>query len=103
MANKKYLDSKKYWVEKSNSFSDRYRSKYSFGESIVYNFLNERFDKISNLVQNNITPHAKIIDIGCGSGIFLKKCAKFNPSYMVAVDFSENMLSEAKKKSAFGI
>lgn len=97
MKNDKYSDSKKYWTENSDDFSDRYRSKRSFGETIVYNFLNARFKKISKLIEKNITPQAKIIDIGCGSGIFLKQCARFNPNRMAAVDFSEKMLCEAKK------
>ena len=39
----------------------------------------------------------KILDIGCGPGIYLVTLAKRNPGKIVGLDFSEEMLNQAKK------
>lgn len=39
----------------------------------------------------------KILDIGCGPGVYLVTLAKRQPKKIVGVDFSEEMLSKAKK------
>ncbi len=39
----------------------------------------------------------KILDIGCGPGVYLVTLAKKQPKKIVGVDFSEEMLNKAKK------
>lgn len=41
----------------------------------------------------------KILDIGCGTGIFTFLFDKYNPSKLVGLDISESMLSIARKKA----
>jgi len=53
----------------------------------------KEFDLILPFIKSNI----KIADIGCGNGRFFKFLSKHIPTKYTGVDFSKNLLKEAKK------
>lgn len=103
MHNLKNKDSKQqdvdiYWQKKSRNFSAHYNKKQkSFYQRFVNRFLNSRFDIISDLIKKDINQDSIIVDIGCGSGIYLNYCAGFNPREIIGIDYSESMINQVKE------
>jgi|TARA_B100002052_G_scaffold251811_1_gene240108 SAM-dependent methyltransferase len=66
---------------------------------------NKFYKAISNLYEDfllylkNNTPNRKVLDYGCGKGIFAEKVTTFNPSKLTAIDISETAIGIAKNKS----
>ena len=44
-----------------------------------------------------INSNTSILDVGCGSGVFMKELIKFKPNVLHGLEPSENMLKKAKK------
>jgi len=98
---KKQKDSDNYWYEKSKNFSDQYqKEKTSFWQKFVQNFLDKRFKIISKLIENNVNQESVVIDIGCGSGVYIKYAAQFNPKEIIGIDYSDQMLETARTELA---
>ncbi len=56
----------------------------------------EKLKFITYLV--NIEENSSVIDLACGTGIMTKFLLEYKPSYLLGVDFSENMIEIAKSK-----
>lgn len=54
--------------------------------------------KIRCLVTLGITPGARILDVGCGTGILTPVLLETNPSYLLGIDLSPGMIQQAKQK-----
>jgi len=101
MLAKKQKASDNYWYEKSKNFSDQYqKEKTSFWQRFVQNFLDKRFKIISRLIEGNINSDSVVIDIGCGSGVYIKQAALFNPKEIIGIDYSDQMLETARTELA---
>lgn len=75
------------------------------------NFFNDRaavWDKLSAahdpeklcvmLILSDIQPGSVILDVGCGTGVLEPYLMAYSPAKVIAVDFAENMIAEAKAK-----
>ena len=73
-----------------NKVADRYNDNSSKGIWAIFRKLE------SEAVKDLLDPFQKMtcVELGCGSGFYTKYLASFNPTFLVAVDLSENMLKE---------
>jgi ubiquinone/menaquinone biosynthesis C-methylase UbiE len=78
------------------AFYDQVALVYLYLQSRAYDGIEKRMCYL--IEKNLIAPNDRIIDVGCGSGLYdglLSQMAK--NGYVVAIDFSKNMVIEAKK------
>jgi ubiquinone/menaquinone biosynthesis C-methylase UbiE len=83
-----------YWHQNSPAFSNQYKSFLGMPLSWVGLFLHQRYKCITFLL--NSIPGKIFLDIGCGSGIFLKWAISHN-FFAYGIDYSEQMLDLSKK------
>lgn len=50
------------------------------------------------LYLSDIAPHSVILDVGCGTGVLEPYLLEYDPSVVLAVDFADSMIEEAKRK-----
>src|ERR1700758_3747246 len=98
---------KKYWEENIEGFSGFYDTKSE--ENISGNFLISFFYKklifpmekkymfvrhtcVSNFIESNIKDGMKVADIGCGSGVYVKKMIQ-KGAFVYAFDYAESALN----------
>ncbi len=79
-----------YWWKNSPAFSNQYYTIWDIPLSPVGVFLNLRYKKISQIL-NNIRGNI-VLDIGCGSGVFMQKLIADN-RYPIGIDYSAQMLN----------
>ena len=73
-----------------NAVAENYNDKSSKGIwELLRNLESTAVIKAMNSIQGK-----KCLELGCGAGFYTKILAKGNPSLLVAVDISENMLNE---------
>lgn len=64
-------------------------------------FYDERYEDIQKrkfrTIKEEIKKAERVLDVGCGTGLFLREIST-QASFVVGVDFSFNMLKEAKKR-----
>ncbi|ACC97810.1 Methyltransferase family protein [Elusimicrobium minutum Pei191] len=59
----------------------------------------EVYAKIEQILAKcEITQKAKILDIGCGTGVLFPFLSKYNPGEILSIDLSSKMLEEFKRK-----
>ena len=95
--NNRDLDlSNRFWQDEPNKFYEHYISSINPISFFAKLFLEQRnVWALSNVVLNK--DHV-IADIGCGSGTLLEQLAN-SSKYVYAIDISEQMLEEAKRKN----
>ncbi|MCI8756365.1 MAG: class I SAM-dependent methyltransferase [Oscillospiraceae bacterium] len=54
--------------------------------------------KIRCLVTLGITPGARVLDIGCGTGVLTPFLLETKPAYLLGIDLSSGMIQRAKEK-----
>ena len=67
-------------------------------ENKYYKALHNLYDDFLILLQNK-TPGKKVLDFGCGNGVYTEKVLNFNPSKITAIDISEKAIEVAKSKN----
>jgi len=77
-----------------NNVSDIYDSLYRDETSIKENNI------VKNILNNNINKHDKILDLGCGTGLFLELYYNYN---YIGIDCSKKMVDIAKRKYPFNV
>jgi ubiquinone/menaquinone biosynthesis C-methylase UbiE len=88
-----------YWQEQSDKFAGYYgQAKKGFWRKFVHNFLDSRFKIISGLISKGINRDSVVVDIGCGSGIYLTYLARFRPKQIIGLDYSQQMIEIAREK-----
>ncbi len=77
--------------------SDRQSREAMHGNEYVHRFSNQRqIARVARLVERiQLPPDAKIMDVGCGTGILARLLAPKYGSY-TGIDFSEAMLQQAR-------
>lgn len=87
-----------YWKDKSESFSRYYDETKGVKNFFINAFLKKRMSKIFSMV--DIGRSARVLDLGCGSGAFIKPLSKMGAE-VTGVDSSKSMLSlaDARLKS----
>lgn len=79
-----------------SNYYDKMNNFISFGSHFIL--------KILVIQELQITPHARILDICCGTGDFTKIISKlYQHTKIIGIDFSQNMLKLAKKKNPKGV
>ena len=66
-----------------------------------YRYINNRWDEVIYKLMNhyNLSPTAKILDVGCGKGFFLFDFLKINPnSEVYGIDISEYAIQNCKEE-----
>jgi SAM-dependent methyltransferase len=98
------MDKKKFWEKKIQTWEkDRYgpvrdNSTVDSGTSnIAGSSLRFRFEKAAEILKPYVDDK-KILDLGCGTGIFFNELQKTNFSHYTGVDLAESAILEAKKK-----
>lgn len=86
---------KKYWLDTPELFSEQYKFSLFNLLSPTKTFLHSRRKKVLSLVGN--VKGKKILDVGCGSGIFMIDFAKMGAK-VVGIDYSDKMLNSAKRE-----
>lgn len=77
-----------------NKVSSIYDSLYTDEISIMENNI------IKNTLINNINKYDKILDLGCGTGLFLELCYNYN---YIGIDYSDKMIEIARQKYPFNV
>lgn len=98
-------DQKAYWENKiiaweKTIYSDKNATKTSTLEKLASHFrgiLKKRLDVAEQLVGLYIKGET-IIDLGCGSGILIKRLLKYNPKRIIGVDLAESAIKLAENK-----
>lgn len=85
----------KYWQKTPDFFSEKYQTDFIKLLSPVNLFLLLRRNKALKLA--GYVKGKKILDIGCGSGVFMIDFAN-RGAYVAGVDYSQKMLDIAKKE-----
>src|SRR3989304_9892130 len=88
----------KYWINTPELFSEKYRKNLFKLLSPVNLFLLSRRKKVLELSGN--VKDKKILDVGCGSGIFVMDFVK-GGAKVFGIDYSQKMLDLAKKELDF--
>ncbi len=92
------MDKKKFWENKIQTWEEK---RYGKGEdknsSIAGSSLQFRFEKAAELLKPHVEGK-KILDLGCGTGIFYEELQKTNFLHYTGVDLAESAILEAKKK-----
>ncbi len=86
---------KKYWLNTPELFSEKYKNSFITSLSPVNWFLLARRRKtidFAGLVKNQ-----KILDVGCGSGVFMIEFIK-KGAYVIGADYSQKMLDLARRE-----
>ena len=86
---------KKYWQNTPEFFSEKYKINFLKLVSPVNLFLYARRKESLKLAGS--VKGKKILDVGCGSGVFLLEFIKMEAK-VVGVDYSQKMLNIAKKE-----
>ncbi len=86
---------KNYWIQTPELFAEKYTNSIISLFSPANAFLYSRRKKVLQLVGN--LKGKKVLDIGCGSGIFMIDFAKRGAN-VVGIDYSQKMLDMAKKQ-----
>lgn len=86
---------KKYWIQTPELFAEKYTNSTINLLSPANAFLYSRRKKVIQLAGN--LRGKKVLDIGCGSGIFMIDFVKRGAS-VVGIDYSQKMLDLAKKQ-----
>ena len=86
---------KKYWQKTPEFFSEKYKANFFQLLSPVNLFLLARRKKALQLAGN--VKDKKILDVGCGSGIFMIDFIK-RGAYVIGIDYSQKMLDITKKE-----
>lgn len=55
-------------------------------------------DKLRCLATLSVTPGARVLDVGCGTGVMTPFLLEREPSYLLGVDFSPAMIEQATQK-----
>src|SRR3989344_1447352 len=84
---------KKYWQNTPGSFSEKYQTNFLKLASPVNLFLYLRRKEVLKLAGS--IKGKKILDVGCGSGVFLLEFIKMGAT-VVGIDYSQKMLSMAE-------
>lgn len=92
----KQSSSNEYWQRQGGNFAEHYQRTKSFWQKFVYNFLNARYKIIIGLINKKINADYVVLDLGCGSGVYLDYCLRFNPKEAIGIDYSEEMLNQAR-------
>lgn len=86
---------KKYWQSSPELFSEKYKTNFVQLFSPVNWFLLARRKKALLMCGN--VKNKKILDVGCGSGVFIIEFIK-RGAYVVGIDYSQKMLDLAKQE-----
>lgn len=86
---------KKYWQFTPELFSEKYEINYLSLLSPVNMFLLRRRKKALEIAGN--IKGQKILDVGCGSGVFMMEFIKRGAT-VIGIDYSQKMLDLAKKE-----
>lgn len=86
---------KKYWLNTPEFFSEKYENSFIQSLSPVNAFLTARRKKVLKLAGN--VKNKKILDVGCGSGIFMLDFTKQGAT-VTGVDYSQKMLDLAGRE-----
>lgn len=86
---------KKYWQNTPERFFEQYNISALKLISPVNLFLHARRRKVLSLAGD--VSGKKILDVGCGSGVFMVEFIK-RGAYITGIDYSEKMLKEAAKQ-----
>lgn len=92
----KQSSSNEYWQRQAGNFAEHYQRTKSFWRKFVHNFLNARYKIITELINKKNNAGCVILDLGCGSGVYLNYCLQFNPKELIGIDYSEEMLNQAR-------
>ena len=84
---------KKYWQNTPVFFSEKYKTNFLKLASPVNLFLHLRRKKVLKL--SGSVKGKKILDVGCGSGVFLLEFIKMGAK-VVGIDYSQKMLNMAE-------
>ena len=98
------FDKKKFWEQKIRTWE---KDRYGVGEdgnliksksgNISGSSLQFRFEKAAEILKPYVDGK-KILDLGCGTGIFFKELQKTNVAHYTGVDLAESAILETKKK-----
>lgn len=110
--NNRKLSTKEYWKENIEAFGKFY-NKNSEEEIIAPKLIGllyrtfifplerrvtlERHRKTADFIKRNVTPDMKVIDLGCGTGIFATEIL-LRGAHVLAVDYVESALSATKRR-----
>lgn len=86
---------RKYWLNTPEFFSEKYQTSFIQSLSPVNAFLITRRKKVLELAGD--AKDKKILDVGCGSGIFMIDFTKMG-AVVTGVDYSQKMLDIAQKE-----
>lgn len=84
-----YVEFYKSWVKGEEMFSD---ADYKEG-----------YDRVARILTDIVKPEERLIDIGCGVGVWSTLMAK-NGAYVTSLDYAENALKRCKERAReFGV
>jgi SAM-dependent methyltransferase len=108
----KEISTKEYWqknIEAFGKFYDKNSEEQIIASGLVNIFYKtivfpwekrivlKRYRKVVSFIDKNIRPGMKVIDLGCGTGIFTTELL-LRGAHVLAIDFAETALAATKKR-----
>jgi len=84
-----------YWQKDARNFHSQYEKNSPKSSYFTHKFLKKRYDVITEMLN---VQQKRILDVGCGNGLFIEYCFDKGASSIVGVDYSQKMIDTAKEK-----
>lgn len=88
-----------YWKEEASLFDQLHHRGSNPFQNLVARFLEARLRQMLPLFRRTIRPGMRVLDVGCGSGVYLQLLLQMGAS-VTGVDYSKQMLDLARPRLA---